>query len=201
MKSQRGGIVFNVLAFILIVAIGVLAYVILRPGDDRTDTTQSDAYAPRNLPVRTGAFSDGLGRANAATRYPLDEFGAGVASVEIFNRDLDGDGTPDRITRTRHENGTDHFYDEYKLELRRGGEWIDITPDDFRTVEGAECALQRFQFVFVPEFTVVKIGRPWRESWSTPTTAVRTEYRISGNRMKITGTKNLNQICDVAGLF
>ncbi len=116
-------------------------------------------------------------------------------------RDINGDGHADRITRTRIENGTDHYYDDYKIELYDGTNYRDVTPKDMRTIESADCALQRFQFVFRPTFHIIKISRPWRDTWTTPTMATRTTYRINGNEIRSGETMPVKEICNVADLF
>lgn len=202
MKNPNGGIAVNILAMTLVISVGVLIYAMVHTKNTETDTNVPHTeYIPKTITTARGTFSDGLGRANATTQYPLDEFGAGIASVEIFNRDINGDGAADRITRTRHENGSAHFYHEYKIELNDNGRFIDITPDNFRTIEGGDCALQRLQFIFAPKFTVIKISRPWQESWTTPTMAEKTEYNISKNSLRPIRTTQMGQICDVASLF
>ena len=199
----------NILLMIMLIVIGVLIYILANGGraklaptfgieSPQTAFTQSNPVpASQNV---TGEFSDGLGEPDSISKSSLDEFGAGIASVEIFNRDINGDGRADRITRTRVENGTPHFYYEYKIELNEGGKYIDITPDGFRTTEGADCALQKIRFSFKPDFMVTKISRKWRDTWTTPTMATKTTYALQGNRLNVTDSVQLKEICNVSEL-
>lgn len=210
-KQESGNVFFNILLVIMFVIIGVLIYILAggpMPKIGRTGGVQSptnDITPPSNIEQiisqNTGEFSDGLTNPDFLEEYPLDEFGAGIAERAIFDVDINEDGHPDRITRTRNENGTAHFYYEYKVELNQNGNFIDITPDNFRTVEGAECALQKLQFVFVPRFHVIKISRDWSETWTTPTMARRTVYTINNNVFNASAPENLKVICNVADMF
>jgi len=102
-----------------------------------------------------------------------------------------------KITRTWNEGDAAHGYFDYKITF--GGR--DITPADFRTIEGADCALQKFRFSFSPVFSVVKISRPWEESWVNPTMAVRTEYRMQNGVLTAFAPVQLREVCDVGELF
>lgn len=208
MKSQHGSIALNVLLVLLLLVIGILIYLLagarapqaIRVTGVESPTMPTTSAAPTTQPRGT-QFTDGLGRANSATEYPLDETGAGVARVEVFKRDINNDGQIDRITKRRVENGTDHFYDEYTIELANGNKYIDITPDNFRTIEGADCALQRLRFIFNPQFQVIKISRPWQDSWTNPTAAVKTTYALRGGQMQEIKSQNMKAVCNVADLF
>lgn len=200
----------NILLMIMLIVIGVLIYILANGGRAKLAPTfgiespQTEAAQSNPVPASqnvTGEFSDGLGKPDSISQSSLDEFGAGIASVEIFNRDINGDGRADRITRTRVENGTPHFYYEYKIELNEGGKYIDITPDGFRTTEGADCALQKIRFSFKPDFMVTKISRKWRDTWTTPTMATKTTYALQGNRLNVTDSVQLKEICNVSELF
>jgi hypothetical protein len=147
-------------------------------------------------------FDDGLRDPSSLQQPELDEFGEGIASIEVFDPDINGDGIPDRISKTRHENGTAHFHYEYKIELGGGdGEFKDITPQGFRTIEGADCSLQKLRFVFIPSFRIIKISREWRDTWVTPTMAQKNIYELEGGTMKALETKALREICNVSDLF
>ena len=206
-KSQRGGITFYAAMAILLVAIGILTYMLAM----RRNTSESNAVIDVVSPVMSeGAtsatndddeFDDGLGRPNSVTQGTLDEFGAGIAQTSVFYRDINNDGRPDRITRTRIENGTPHFYYEYQVELNTPDGYIDITPDGFRTTEGATCALQKLRFYFKPDFHVEKISRPWQETWGTPTMASRTNYTIKKDTFYAGASTQLRTVCDVSDLF
>ncbi len=209
MKQQRGSVALNILLIIMLIIIGVLIYLLARGDKAQTGQTfginspdAAQVTDEQNRPVTTAAeFTDGLGSPNTSFGTDLDEMGAGIASTDIFDRDINGDGRPDRITRTRIENGTSHYYYEYKIELNNGAQYIDITPPEFRTVEGADCALKKIQFVFEPDFSAIVISRPLRDTWTTPTRATKTTYAISGGKMNISSTAQLKTICDVTQLF
>ena len=209
MNKERGSVAINVILIILLVVIGVLVYVMARNGRDggvrgigvTSPVVVTDAPRAEGAPANARRFSDGLGTASQSTRYTLNEFGEGVESIDVFIRDLNGDAMPDRIIRTRVENGTAHFYHEYKIELGDANGYTDITPDDLRTVRGAECALQQIQFVFKPDFQIIKISRPWRDSWTTPTLAVKTVYGLSNGALRQIQRVPLKLVCDVSDLF
>ncbi len=212
-SNQNGGVTFNILLVLLVMVIFVLAYILVRGDSSRigrtigADTPSIDTHAPRpagkprTITTTGAAFDDGLGRAGASTQYPLDEFGAGLAAVDVFNRDINNDGRNDRITRRRIENGTAHFIYEYTIELNTPTGFIDITPDDFRTIEGAQCALQKLRFIFTPAFSVIKISRPWRDTWNTPTQATRDTFSILQNQIHHIDRQQMTSVCDVAELF
>ncbi len=207
-KSQRGATGLTVLLVIMLVVIGVLGYMLIAgktPQIHRTNNVESptiNATNTTNQPAPTNKTeSDGLINPDYSEQYELNEFGAGVARMDAFNRDINHDGRPDRIIRTRHENGTDHYYDQYQIAINNNGTYIDITPDGFRTTQGAECALQKLQFAFRPDFRVVKISRPWQESWTTPTMATETVYTIVKNKLQPISTRQLKVVCDVSDLF
>lgn len=205
-KLQRGGITFYAAMTILLVAIGILTYMLVMRRDTLESTTVTDVISPimsdtTSVTNDYDEFNDGLGRPNSVTQGTLDEFGAGIAETSVFNRDINNDGRPDRITRTRIENGTPHFYYEYRIELNTPDGYIDITPDGFRTTEGATCALQKLRFYFKPDFHVEKISRPWQETWSTPTMASQINYTIKKNAFYAGASTQLRTVCDVSDLF
>ena len=206
MKSERGGIALNLILTVLIAALCGLGYVLwVRQSSDKTvygSKTSGDFDFPeQNKKSATYVFSDGLGTAESVKTDNPDETGAGLVKTEIFNVDLNNDKIPDRIIKERYESGTAHFWDEYKIEINQNGRYKNVTPDGFRTTVGAECALQKLQFQFKPKFQVVKISRPWRDSWDAPSMATRTVYTLKDNRM-IAGTpEKMGIVCDVAELF
>jgi hypothetical protein len=189
-----------ILLLVLIAAVAALAYVLTTRTGDAPGTREFVPDAPA-VSKTDGEFSDGLGAPVSRTTYPLDEFGEGVAAADVFDIDINRDSRPDRITRTRTETGADHFYYEYKIELDMGGYHADITPANFRTVEGAQCALKKLRFVFNPDFQVIVISRDWMESWTTPTPASRTVYQLDNNELKAGEARRLQPVCDVSELF
>lgn len=199
-NKKSGNGITTLLIILILIGIAVLAYVAMMPTADNTTektvrtTTIEDVKKPSE-------FTDGLSNPNSTTRYPLNEFGEGIASIEVFNIDINNDQRRDRIIRTRYENGTAHFYYEYRIELNTDNGLVNITPNDFRTIEGADCALQKLQFEFKPEFQITKISRPWEDTWETPTGAVKTVFRLVGNEFKLMRTAHLPKVCDVSQLF
>ncbi|MBR1380248.1 MAG: hypothetical protein IJ560_01530 [Alphaproteobacteria bacterium] len=215
MKNQRGDIKLTVL---MILAIGMLFAIIymLRTNTSRVGnavgissptTTPIDNDAKINTSVTTlneysdSEFNDGLGRADKTEKYELDEIGAGLAEIVEFNRDINSDGMIDRITRRRIENGTPHFYYQYTIEIRRNASFIDITPPDMQTVEGADCALRKFRFMFQPKFSIQKIDRPMGDTWNTPTPAIQTIYKLNGEKLVESSPRDMGTVCDVGELF
>ena len=194
MINERGNITVNILLIIMLVIIAVLIYILAGgplPNFAKTGGVNSPvAPTPDTTQLFSqtgGKFSDGLINPEFSEQYQLDEFGAGISERDIFDRDINAD--------------TAHFYYEYKIELNKNGDFIDITPDGFRTTEGAECALTKLQFVFKPEFRVIKISRDWQDSWDTPTLATRTVYTIENDEIVQIESKPLKSVCNVADLF
>ena len=211
-NNQRGSIAINIMLVLLLAVIAVLIYMLAGDGGTRNGRTIGTVSPVHTAPAPAkkmpapplpahGEFDDGLGRATTTTEYPLDDFGAGLARVDVFTRDINNDGLADRITRSRRENGTDHFTYEYKIELNTGDGYTDITPNGFTTVEGAQCALQKLRFVFTPGFGVIKISRPWQDTWITPTVATRDTFSIIKDKIHRIESRTLTSVCDVEELF
>jgi hypothetical protein len=152
------------------------------------------------FPVRGDLdFDDGLRNPVSREQFVLEEFEVGVSLAEIYVVETGGQRV--RITKTRHENGTPHFHYEYRIELAAGDNFRDITPDGFRTIEGADCSLQKLRFTFIPALRVTKISRPWQDTWISPTTANRTVYSLDGGQLRPSAPVQLEKVCDVSGLF
>ena len=208
--SQRGGIGLNIITAILAVVIGVLIFTLMRDAPTRTNktigidspatstTTRHPITPQERLDME---FDDGLGESDSSTTYPLDEWGAGLFQVDVFIRDINNDGRPDKITRSQIETGTAHFSYEYRIEINTPDGMIDITPENFKTVEGADCSLQKLRFVFSPSFGIVKISRPWQETWTTPTMATRDIYSIVNDDIHHLSSNEMGVVCDVMELF
>ena len=204
--QQSGNITLNILLVIMFIIIAVLIYILAGgtvPEIGKSVGVQSpEIQTQSEASFKTdGTFSDGLTDPTFSDTYELDEFGTGISERDIFDVDINNDGRNDRITRTRNENGTSHFYYQYKIELNQNGNFVDITPDGFRTTEGAECALQKLQFKFKPEFRVIKISRDWQDSWDTPTQAIKTVYGFQDGGINQIKTEPMKVVCDVADLF
>lgn len=201
---EKGSAILTILLIIMVVVIGFLIY--LLAGGNIPKTTKTVGVESPTMEISTKKteneqFSDGLTNLVSSKKFNLNEFGEGIAEQNIYEYDINNDGKKDRITRTRNENGTPHFYYEYKIELNKNGSFVDITPEGFRTTEGAECALQKLQFVFKPDFKVIKISRDWKDSWDTPSLAIQTTYNFSDGKIISTSEKELQTICDVSELF
>lgn len=212
MQDTKTNIPRTIATVLLLVVIGILIYVLTRPApysaqdfsrgvgspivaDKTARTPQADITADFDK------FDDGLSHPSAETQNAPDDFGVGVTNVRVYRRDINNDGVPDRITRTHTENGTSHFTNEYKIELASDGGWVDITPDNFKTLEGADCAIQKLRFYFDPAFTVEIIGRNIANDYITPTMAYRTVYQMTDNRLIKISRTPIAEVCDVSGLF
>lgn len=201
-ENNSGNLSLTIVLILLLIVAGFLAYLLVKQPKEKTPIQVAEQVLPTQDFVKTYAmFSDGLGMPDSKTEYPLNDLGEGTASIEIFNRDLNNDGVIDRISRIRQETGNAHSYYEYKIELRDKGAWRDITPDDFRTIEGADCSLQKLQFSFNPVLKVKKIARKFEESWNKPTVASGTIYQLQNNSLISTGKVSLDTVCDVKELF
>ena len=120
----------------------------------------------------------------------------------IYYVDINKDGTKDKITKTFIETGNAHAYYEYKIELKSGDKYVDITPQNFRTTNGASCDLQQIKFSFKPKFKVTIISRGMGDLWNTPTMAYKQTFTLSSdNKMRASQKTQMRSICDVKELF
>ena len=150
----------------------------------------------------TRVFSDGLKNPDSVTQYELDEFGMGIAEKSTYYIDINQDGIKDRITKIFTETGNAHSYYTYNVELNVDGSYVNITPDNFRTTNGASCDLQQIQFSFAPKFKVTIVARELGEIWTTPTMAYRQEYTLNTDDQIEPGKRQeLRPVCDVKELF
>ena len=197
MEKNNGWIKIIIIVALIIIGV-VVFYKLIEPHPEI-----QPVYIEEPIIETTGGanFTDGLENPDSVRNFAPDEFGAGVVEVATFSYDIDGDGRPDKISRARRETGTAHFQYIYKVELNNGEKLINITPKDFFTVEGAECAHQKIQFSFKPDFSIVKISRPMGEDWNTPTQSTKTVYTLWNNNLHIAETSEYKTVCDVAELF
>ena len=197
MEKNNGWIKIIIIVALIIIGV-VVFYKLIEPHPEI-----QPVYIEEPIIETTGGanFTDGLENPESVRNFAPDEFGAGVVEVATFSYDIDGDGRPDKISRARRETGTAHFQYIYKVELNNGEKLINITPKDFFTVEGAECAHQKIQFSFKPDFSIVKISRPMGEDWNTPTQSTKTVYTLWNNNLHIAETSEYKTVCDVAELF
>lgn len=194
-----------ILLLILVVVVAILVIILLPGNKDKTphDTDVAIDTSERTIPVqnRSGDFSDGLANPTTVNRSSPDEFGVGVTEIAEYTYDINQDGRPDKIVRTRKETGTAHFQYIYKILLNSETGLVDITPKDFFTIEGTECALQKIQFSFEPDFFVTKISRPLGNNWYAPTQSTKTVYSLWANKMRTVSEIVYKTVCDVSELF
>ncbi len=198
----------TILVIIIMVIIGVLMYMLTTQDKTQSANTNIAVKSPINIPdnnadiaIDFDSFNDGLRTPSSAQETEPDEYGVGITSVRIYTHDLNRDGRMDKITRTHIENGTSHFTNEYKIEIATDDGFIDITPPDMKTVESADCALQKLRFSFAPIFSIEKIGREMGDDYLTPTMAYRYVYRLENNQMIEISNTPMREICDVSELF
>ncbi len=153
-------------------------------------------------PMETeNSFSDGLKNPSSVSTYTLDDDDVGITEKSTYLIDINGDNKKDRITKSFFDNGNAHSYYEYKIELNKNGKYVDITPNNLRTVNGADCDLQQVKFVFNPEFKVIMIYRNMGDTWVDPTMAKRRMYSFDNGKLNASADKDLRVVCDVKELF
>lgn len=155
-----------------------------------------------NEHTKPSGFSDGLPKPDTVINYTLDDFDTGPSKKYVYYIDIDKNGTLDKITKTFIETGNAHSYYEYTIEIKKDNDYINITPDNFNTINGAECDLQQIQFTFVPQFMVKLIHRELgEESWNQPTTAKQKTFILNDTNWKTYAETELRPVCDVKELF
>ena len=200
MKITSG--TWRIILLVILFIVGIIIIYIV--GNDKEIAPDKNIQDTNSI-VMTGTsgnvFSDGLDNPISVRRFNPDDSGAGITEITEYAYDINQDGHPDRISRARRENGTAHFQYVYKIELNDGQKYIDITPHNFYTVEGADCALQKLQFSFKPDFSVTKISRPMGDDWNTPTQSTKTIFSLWGAQMHIVSSIEYKTVCDVAELY
>ena len=191
----------NAIWFIVIISLLALAVIFYRTYKTAKTVTETTPIFSDEYVNNSGSFSDGLTDPDSVTQYPLDEDDVGVAEKSIYYVDINKDGNKDRITKTFTDTGNAHAYYEYKIELNDNGKFVDITPENFRTVNGADCDLQQIQFVFKPSFKVILISRDMGDTWDDETMANKQTFKLSGNKIVAGDKKTLRPVCDVKELF
>jgi hypothetical protein len=126
-----------------------------------------------------------------------DGYPYGISHKDTFLIDVNNDGKKDKIIRGRFSNITAHGYDFYEIYLHDGTK-IDFA--DFRTVEGADCFLQGYEFQLEP-FVIIKASRKIGDDWVEPTEAIIEKYQIVGDKLKQISKKSGGTICDVRSLL
>ena len=191
----------NLIWVLTIAVLCALSYVLYTTYTKQKSETQPTPIFSDEFVNTASGFSDGLTNPDSVTEYQLDEDGVGIAEKSIYFADINNDKKTDRITKTFFETGTAHSYYEYKIELKQKDGFVDITPENFRTVNGADCDLKQIQFVFKPQFKIILISRDMGETWIDPTVAQKQVFKMSGNELQKTETKTLYKVCDVKELF
>ena len=191
---------------ILLCVLAVLVGLVFFSLQKKTVKTQTETKVPVAETINvsdsdSNEFDDGLHNPTDFQKFAPDAYGAGVVERAEYSYDINGDGRPDKITRTRLDTETAHFSYIYKIELNKDGKMIDITPRDFQTIEGADCSRQKFRFSFVPAFSVVKISRPLGDTWNTPTASTKTTYGFWNEAIKPNSKMVYKTVCDVSELF
>ena len=184
------------ISIIILCVLGVIFYNVYSKQSPKT-TKVVDEYQTET----TGSFSDGLKNPSSVSTYTLDDDDVGITEKSTYLIDINGDNKKDRITKSFFDNGNAHSYYEYKIELNKNGKYVDITPNNLRTVNGADCDLQQVKFVFNPEFKVIMIYRNMGDTWVDPTMAKRRMYSFDNGKLKASADKDLRVVCDVKELF
>ena len=192
-----------VLIFSIVVFVG-LAFVFFSLYSKNTQTQNDIQTAPvfsDDIVKHYGEFSDGLPEPDSITNYKLDESGYGASQKQVFYMDINQDNIPDRITKTFYETGNAHSYYEYKIEIKDNGKYVNITPENLKTVNGTNCDLQQIQFGFKPKFHIDMIYREMGEVWNEPTMAYKKTFTLNNGKFVSGQQQKLRQICDVKELF
>lgn len=191
------------ISFILLCALAVVLYKMHKPQEMNQPLNEQNIIVEKHVvaPVAKNGFSDGLPTPDSIITHKLDEFGMGPSVKYIYYIDINKDGKPDKITKTLIETGNAHSYYEYTLAIKQGDEYIDITPNNFATINGEPCDLQQIQFGFVPQFRVKLIYRELGDSWLQPTVAKQKIFLLNDNELKTYTETELRPVCDVKELF
>ena len=185
-----------IISIALLCLLGIVVYNIYSRQQTNLPTVV-DEY----LPETDDTFSDGLKNPSSVSTYTLGDDEVGISEKNVYLIDINNDKVPDRITKSFFDNGNAHSYYEYKIELNQDGRYIDITPDNFRTVNGADCDLQQVKFVFKPKFKVIMIYRDMGDTWVDATMAKKRVFSLVGNKLKASADETLRKVCDVKELF
>lgn len=183
-------------------ATGIIFYKFVLPKRSVSPMENATVISQTDNVANPEGFSDGLTNPDSIIKYDLNEFDTGIAEKSIYYVDINKDGTKDKITKTFIETGNAHAYYEYKIELKSGDKYVDITPQNFRTTNGASCDLQQIKFSFRPKFKVTIISRGMGDLWNTPTMAYKQTFTLSSdNKMRASQKTQMRSICDVKELF
>ena len=188
--------------FLAIAALIALSALFVMKYNKKTETPQNENFFAYETTNNYDEFSDGLVmEPDSITTYEIEEFDVGPTEKIVYYVDINKDNVPDRITKTYIETFNAHSYHEYKIELKTGDTYKNITPKYFRTVSGADCDLRLIQFKFNPEFRITIISRDLGDSYSDPTIAKKQIFKLSNNDIALSEEKTLRSVCDVKELF
>lgn len=146
-------------------------------------------------------FFDGLQKPDSVVTYPLQDFEPGISEKYVYLIDINQDGQKDRITKTFYENWNAHSYYKYTVELKQDGKYVDVTPKNLQTTNGADCDLQQIQFKFKPRFQIVVISRGLGDTWDEPTMAHKKIFSLEQNTLQSSKEIKMRKVCDVKELF
>lgn len=191
----------SVYLFLLVIILCLLGVVLYNIYSTKTDEKSVPVFSDEIISYYH-RFSDGLYNPDTVTNYDIDDFDIGVSQRDVYYIDINNDNIPDRITKTFFDTADAHSYYEYKIELNNGKKYVNITPKNFRTVNGATCDFKQIQFIFKPEFKIKVISREMGDTWDTPTVAYEQDFILS-SKNKIIASKKIKRqpICDVKKLF
>lgn len=193
----------NTVVFFVFLAIFVgLAFVLFSMYSGKKEpTAQPVQIFSDDIVKYSGIFSDGLNNPDSITTYELDEFGSGIAQKQVFYIDINQDDIKDRITKTLYETGNSHSYYEYKIEIKDQNKYVNITPNNIKTVNGEKCDLQQIQFSFKPSLKINVMYRELGNTWNEPTMAYLKTFSLQNNKLVESAPKKMRSICDVKELF
>lgn len=121
-------------------------------------------------------------------KYGQNQFVSGGVLFEVNKRRIE-----DKMTA--------HGYDSFEVKVNIGGEWVDLTLDNFRTIEGADCFVQDFIFHKDP-FKIIRREREFGDSWidAKPTFIITYGFDKEEKKLiQVNYTKH-NTACDVRKL-
>ena len=190
--------IISIIAFIVL---AVLLFSIYSKNAQTQKTIQPTPIFHDDIVKHSGAFSDGLNNPDSITTYELDDFPDGLSQKQVFYIDVNGDGKNDKITKSFYETGNAHSYYEYKIEIKDGDKYVNITPQNLKTVNGANCDLQQIQFAFKPRFQINMIYREMGDTWNEPTMAYKKTFTIKDGKMISNSPQKMYSVCDVKQLF
>lgn len=201
MNKSKNFLLF--ISFILLCGLAVFWYKISTTQKQAVSQPEQNIIVDKTVATTAvkKVFSDGLPAPDSTITRKTDEFGMGPSVKYVYYIDINKDGKTDKITKTFIETGNAHSYYEYTIEIKQDDKYVDITPDNFATVNGEPCDLQQIQFSFIPQFYVKLIYRELGDSWLQPTVAKQKTFLLNDNKWKTYAETELKPVCDVKELF